>query len=121
MAAFRFAELDPVLLEKIITKVLFLCIFLLKERIFQVESKSYFRLQQTCHGVEEIIRRSPNIRIHLDGIYNFRFNKDTTSWRLSSVDINVFQGIRIKTVSVDGAWTPVCVSLKCVSRRRRWV
>lgn len=120
MAAFRFAELDPVLLEKIITKVLYLCIFLLKERIFQVESNSYFRLQQTCHGVKEIIRRSPNIRIHLDGIYNFRFNKDTTSWRLSSVDIDVFQGIRIKTVSVDGAWTVLSIA-KCVSRRRRWV
>lgn len=48
-------------------------------KTFQLHSKSYFRLQQTCRYTKEFIERG-NIIVHLDGIYFLQRDSWETPW-----------------------------------------
>lgn len=76
MAGFQLDVLDPIHLEKIITKVVFL--FSVVIAVFQLEEKSFFRLHQTCRGVHEFMRTSQKAVVHLWIYRQFKFkvNKD---------------------------------------------
>lgn len=73
MEVFRLLDLEQQLLEKVITKVgLLLSIYLFSLLIFQVTEKSYFRLRETCSGMDEFIKASTNISVRLDRHFRFR-------------------------------------------------
>lgn len=48
-------------------------------KIFQTKEKSYFRLQQTCHGVNEFIRSRKNISVHIYWLLLFQWEKNEAS------------------------------------------
>lgn len=116
MAALRLGGLDPCLLEKVITKV---PIYLFPSRVhFQLDKKSYFRLQQTCHWVNEFVRRSRNISVFLFGSYSLMLGKDGSprlhqfksmdaQMNIQWIEMEEHYGLRVRQLIAHGQFTPL--------------
>lgn len=113
MDVFRLADLDTFLLEKVITKV-FIYLFLLSYEIFQLEGKSYFRLQQTCREMKEFIRKNRNISVYVDDIVfleligsscQFHSTGSTMKWRAKKLfDMEGLYGTRLRGLHTPGGF-----------------
>ena len=74
--------------------------------VFQFEERSYFRAQQTCRTVYELIRSSRNISIFLDEItISDIFTDDgfahvLPSWRL--IKFEELYGTRLSSILLNG-------------------
>lgn len=49
-----------------------------------MKAQNYCRLQQTCRGVGEFIRRSPNISVHFGGYFMPIWNKERSRYEIRS-------------------------------------
>ena len=101
MTGFPLLTVFPTLLERIITKVSFLVLSLSRD-LFQVGVKSYFRLQQFCHEVNDFIHGSSNISARLSGgsFYSPSFEVITMDKVIGPVE--VLYGIRLNNLCVYG-------------------
>lgn len=52
----------------------YLLLLILKLIAFQLKENSYYRMQQTCRGVGEFIRKSPNVSVHIDRAFSTRWD-----------------------------------------------
>lgn len=78
---------------------------------FQVETKSYFRLWQTCRDIDELIKTSPNISviIPIAALLNLELDKDGLSVRHHRAfgrgvgrSLEAFYGARLHAFRVRG-------------------
>lgn len=117
MIDFQLAYLDPYLLEKIFTKVFSFIFIIISKKPFQLDTKSYFRMQQTCRGMAEFIRKNCNISVHMRGekkaSYRVEFDRNEPPqlrWlngsvfdlNASEMEIEAFYGIRIDSIDLPG-------------------
>ena len=61
-------------------------------KIFQLQGKSFIRLRQTCHGIDQFVKTHRKISVQLDGIYDVKKNKNGTVY-LKAEDDFVPRGI----------------------------
>lgn len=94
---FYLAGLDPMLLEKVITKVCFLRF--LSTELFQMNPIAYCRLQQACRGMYELVRKCRKMFVYrMDGnLYHWR----SGSWTYCSEGKRLKGG---KSISIDAAY-----------------
>lgn len=100
MDKFPLFDLNPNHLESVINKVFLHSIFCTRSA-FQLEDKSYFKLQQTCRDVGDFIRSSSNISVHLHGPYYLNWDDKTSSYIFdayhcqSTFDVDAFYATRL--------------------------
>ena len=132
MAGFALFSLPPILLEKVITKVTLSLLRFISKEMFQIDSKGYFRLQQTCHSVGEFIRQCGNISVRLFGydyyaqidksqVYSLRLKHGASihlDW-LYGIKMPIFRFYHTPMVSaqefitlMDDHFVPFCDSLR---------
>lgn len=83
MPGFPLLNPPSLLVERIISKV-FVYFILLSGEIFQVESKSNFRLRQTCHDVKNLIETRANISVRVEGEFLMKV-KESSSFELCQI------------------------------------
>ena len=85
MAGFPLSTLNPILLEKVIQKVCFNSLFLII-RTFQLDLKSYYRLQQTCPKMMDFILTTPKLSLSIwsNRRYGLEYNRTTCSWECNT-------------------------------------
>lgn len=72
--------------------------------MFQFDESSYFRLQQTCRAVNELIRSSRSISVHVANRYTLQFNAGRFVNRRDSrkIDPEALYGTRLRELETSG-------------------
>lgn len=108
-------SLTPMHLEKVVNKVSLFSLFSSIKIIFQLQEKSYFRLQQTCRDMNEFIQNSRNISVRVERHLELHYTRTDDLWQLRSdrrdrtrkqvcIDVKSICGVRLSSIQLPAGF-----------------